>query len=118
MASSTLAERDQIKHPQPLENSLEPLIAKLYGLKEKFEALYYGKAECKKYDKARNFTIQLNATLYRANQIQSASALFQFSNKKKAEIYKRKHVEASATDSRQIKMKIKKLNKELDDLLN
>lgn len=119
---STLSEHEKTVHPPHYENSLEKLIAKLYELREKFESMYYGKAECKKYDKARAFTIELNATLYEVNKIQSTtdSSLKKgpVSNKGKAKIYLKRYAKVSTANSRRIKAKIKQLDEELNDLIS
>ncbi len=119
---STLSDHDETVNPKHYDDSPEKLITKLYKLKEKFESLYYGKAECKKYDKARAFTIELNATLYEANQIQSGTDSYlkkrPLSNKSKAKIYLKRYAQVSDTASKQIKTKIKELDKELNNLIH
>ena len=119
---STLSDHNKTVHPKYYDNSPEKLIAKLYKLKEKFQSMYYGKAECKKYDKARAFTIELNATLYEANQIQSRTGSYlkkrPLSNKSKAKIYLKGYAQISDTASKQIKVKIKELDKELNILIH
>lgn len=84
--------------------------------------MYYGKAECKKYDKARAFTIELNATLYEANQLQSGtdSNLKErlLSKKSKVKIYPKRYAKVSDFDTNRIKLKIKELNNELNILIH
>jgi len=118
---STVSEHTKAVHNPHYENSLEKLISKLYELKEKFESKYYGKAECKEYEKARAFTIELNATLYEANKIQSTTdSLIKngpVSNQGKAKIYLKRYAKVSGTSSKQINEKIKQLDKELNQLI-
>ena len=119
--ASALSQNNKIAPSQPKENSIEILIARLYRLKEKFESRYYGKKTIKKYDKARDFTIRLNATLYQANQLQAEEHLpkrnLPLSNKHKASIYLKKYAAVSDSDPEQLKAKIKELDQELRDLI-
>lgn len=119
---STLSERAKTVHPKHYDDSLEKLITKLYQLKEKFESMYYGRAECKKYDKARAFTIELNATLYKANRIRLDTNSYlkkcPLPIKSKVKMYPKRYSRVLVSDSNQIKLKIKKLNKELNYLIH
>jgi len=119
---STLSGNFKNTHPTHHDTSLEKSITKLYTLKEKFESMYYGQAECRKYDKARAFTIELNATLYEANQLQSGtdSNLKKrlLSDQSKVKIYPKSYDKVSDFDTNRIKLKIKELNKELNKLIH
>jgi len=99
------------------ENYQEELISKLYALKKRFELMYYGKAECTKYDKARAFTIALNAALYQANRVKSGTATLGWKNYPSGDGNKKIHFEEHSKASKQISSNISKLEKELDDLI-
>lgn len=51
------------------DSQLQNRVSSLYKLKSKFEKKYFKLSGCRKYDKARDFNIELSATLYRVNQL-------------------------------------------------
>lgn len=51
------------------DSTLKNMASKLYKLKAKFERKYYKLSGCRKYDMARDFNIELSATLYQVNQM-------------------------------------------------
>lgn len=119
--STTLSENEKAVQAPRHEKTYETIVAKLYSLKEKFETLYYGKTVQKKYEKARKFTIQLNATLYEVNKMRSEQDSTRsrgpLSNKGKAQIYMKKHANLSKSDSEKIREKIEQLNNDLNDII-
>ncbi|MBC6997106.1 hypothetical protein [Cytophaga sp. FL35] len=53
---------------------LKTKASKLYKLKTKFEKKYFKLSGCRKYEKARDFNINLNSALYQVNQMLHVSS--------------------------------------------
>ncbi|NNE77414.1 MAG: hypothetical protein HKN31_10120 [Pricia sp.] len=102
------------------KNSLEKLTNQLYDLKAKFETNYYGNTDCKKYDKARDFTIHINSALYEANKMSTVNFSQQIHlQQEKNEFAKTKgnYTRNSTKNCARIKIRIRKLKRELKELI-
>lgn len=71
--STNIATKDNFFNNQ--DPQLKNRASSLYKLKSKFEKKYFKLSGCRKYDKARDFNIELSATLYKVNQLLNTTEL-------------------------------------------